>query len=111
MISAGPYLLYQLQFIERQIIVPVGRVEYESVMQNYAYEGGTNKAIAQLLRADVGAMIYLNFMEPRSAGQMSSNYGIKRTYLIATITTATDRTKKNFDLSERAWRAGFRFEY
>ncbi|MBI2607199.1 MAG: hypothetical protein HYW49_14080 [Deltaproteobacteria bacterium] len=111
MISAGPYLFYQLQLVERQFLVPIGRIEYESVMQNYAYEGGKNNAITQLLRADAGAMIYLNFMEPRSAGQMSANYGIKRTYLTATITTATDRAKKNIDLSERTWRAGFRFEY
>lgn len=111
LIPVGGYLQYQLHYIDRQWVVPFAKAEYETIIQNYQYEGSSNKGINQLLRADAGALIYLNFLEPWAAGAMQANYGIKRTYLSASFTYSKDMTQKTFDLSERNWRVGFRFEY
>ncbi len=111
LIPAAAYFQYQMHYVDKQWVVPIAKAEYEVVVQNYQYEGSSNKGINQILRADAGALIYMNFLEPWAAGAMQANYGVKRTYLSATFTFANDMTKKTFDLSEKNWRVGFRFEY
>ncbi len=111
LIPAAAYLQYQFRYIDKQWIVPTVKAEYEAIMQNYQYEGNSNKGLNQLTRVDAGALIFLNFMDPWSAGEMNASYGVKRTYLTATFSYSKDLTKKTFDLSEKNWRVGFRFEY
>lgn len=110
--TLGPYVQYEGQFFARQIVVPAVKAGYEVARINYSFSGNKVQDIRALPRLDLGLLIYLNFLEPRSAGLMQSNYGIKRTYLSAYYSLASDPSKKDIDLTERgAYRVGFRFEF
>lgn len=111
-LTLGPYISYRGQFFTRQLIVPTIKVGYEAVRVNYAYAGNKVKDLRTAPRIDLGFLVYLNFLEPSSAGLMQSNYGIKRTYLMALYSMAPDSSKKDVNLTESgAIRAGFRFEF
>lgn len=110
--TLGPYVQYEGAFFARQIVVPAIKAGYEVARINYSFAGKRVRDIRAMPRLDLGLLIYLNFLEPRSAGLMQSNYGIKRTYLSAYYSLASDPSKKDIDLTERgSYRVGFRFEF
>ncbi len=111
LLTMGPYLNYQLKFFDKQWIVPTGQVKQEIVVQNYAYTGNKNRDLSFVGRLDLGAMIYLNFLDKDDSSQMSANYGVKHTYLMAFWTVAHDFSNTRLKLSEHSYRGGFKFEF
>lgn len=109
--SAAPHILYEAALIPRQWVVPIVKFDYEFVHYGYTFQNHNITGFKQLPRIDLGVLIFLNFLEPSSAAQMSSNYGIKRTYLAGYYTLANDsQNKTDFDMSEHTFRIGLRFE-
>jgi hypothetical protein len=110
--TIGPFATYRGQFFPRQIVVPSIKAGVDLARVSYTYVTTRVRAIRAIPRFELGVLVYLNFLEPSSAGLMQSNYSVKRTYLAAWYSFATDSSKELVDLSESgAWRAGFRFEF
>lgn len=109
--SAGAYAMYQFHYVDRQWFVPFIKAQEEGIRHAYRLSGQRISGINVLTRFEAGLLFFLNFLEPSSAGDMYSVYGVKRTYFSASYTLATDSTRKDFDMSEATYRAGVRFEF
>lgn len=111
MISGGPYLAYQFTYFRKQWVSPIIRGGLDFFHHDYVYAGNRISGSHEVARIDVGLLIFLNIIEPDAAGQMMSNWNIKRTYLAGFFTIARDLKPADFDLSERNFKIGFRFEF
>lgn len=109
--SAGAYAMYQFNYINNQWVVPFIKIQQEGIRHAYRVGAQRVSGINILTRIEAGLLVYLNFIEPGAAGDMYSFHGIKRTYLVGSYTSATDSTKKDFDMSESTYRGGLRFEF
>lgn len=110
-LTANPHVAYEGIFLQKQWVVPTARLGYEQVRYSYSFQNHSVQGFKQLPRLDLGALIYLNLLEPASAAEMSGDYGIKRTYLGAYYTIINDSSKQDFNMSDHAFRVVLRFEH
>ena len=111
LVSAGASAQYQLMAVERQWIIPTGRGSIEVYKPLFKYEGNKPKYVPTVARADIGALIYLNFLDSDASASLKADYDVKRLYLSAYYSFAHDFSGGEVLLGEHTWRAGFRFEY
>lgn len=109
--SGTPYVQYQAHFLIDQWIVPTVRAGYQTIYYHYKFFDEWITGRTSMPRIDFGAMLFLNMLDPDSAGSMNSEWGLKRCYLTVFYSIAADGTQKDFDLSDHALRAGLRFEF
>jgi hypothetical protein len=110
--SFGPTAIYELSLVARQWVVPFAALGYEFLRYNFSYNNTQVKGTRTMPRVSAGLLFFLNPLEPSAAGQMLSSYGIKRSYLSVAYTIATPSGgSDNIDFTDRAFRAGLRFEY
>ncbi len=110
--GVGVVSQYQFHYIHGQWVVPFIEVGATELRYNYVFAGSRIKGFKTTGHADVGLSIFLNFLEPSSAGDMYGNYGVRRTYLNASFGVTRDGQKsRHFDLSEENFKVGLRFEF
>jgi len=108
--SLGGSIKYQLKFMRSQIFVPF--VGYEAQMIHYSFfeETGLGSGWTSTQGPTFGGMLLLNWMEPSSAHNLFSEYGIKRSYLVGEAKLlAADNAL--FDTEGTAIYFGLRMEY
>lgn len=81
-LSVGGSLKYQLRFMRSQILVPFAGFEAQMIRYSFLEETGLGTGWTTSSGPTLGAMLLLNWMEPSSAHNLFSEYGIKRSYLV-----------------------------
>ncbi len=80
--SVGVSAKYQLKFMRSQYVVPFVGFEAQMIHYNFVPETGIGTGWTLSSGPTFGAMLLMNWMEPSSAHNLFSEYGIKRTYLV-----------------------------
>ena len=109
--AVRPNVRYEAAFLPKQWVVPTAGFGMEMLRYNYSVTNQHVSGFKTMPRFDVGLLFFLNVLEPSSAADMDTNWGIKKTYLSAFYSVANDTSKKDFNMSENQWRFGFRFEH
>lgn len=110
-LSVGALASYRARFVPRQWVVPFGRGGVEFLRYAYHYNNARITGTRFMPRLEAGLDIYLNAFDPSSAGNMYAEYSVLRSFLSVAYSVTHDSSKKDFDLSDRALRAGVRFEF
>jgi hypothetical protein len=84
--SIGGQVRYQARFFREQILVPFAGFQLESLAYRYS---GNQVARTTLQGPIFGGMLLLNALEPSAAGDIFSNHGISRSYLVAELRALT----------------------
>ena len=111
-LTGGAYLSYQFHYFSGQWVVPYVQAGMHMARYSYNFFDNVVSGRKVLPRADLGVLIYLNFLDVESAGDMYGNYGITRTYLSVSWSMTSDRKPNDkLNLEGQSIRAGLRFEF
>ncbi len=105
--SIGGLIRYQARFFREQIVVPTVGFQFESLAYRY---GNWQTARTTLQGPVFGGMLLLNWFEKESAGDLYTNYGISRSYLVAELRTLSGGDEL-IDVSGSSLFFGLRIEY
>lgn len=81
-LSVGFSAKYQLKFMRSQVFVPFAGFEAQMIHYAFHAETGLGSGWTTSTGPTFGGLLLLNWMEPSSAHNLYSDYGIKRTYLV-----------------------------
>ncbi len=109
--SLRPNVRYEAAFLPKQWVVPTIGAGLELLRYAYTFQNAHVGGFKTMPRIDIGALFFLNILEPNSAADMDANWGIRKTYLAAYYSVSNDTSKRDFNMSENTWRVGFRFEH
>ncbi len=110
-LSLGPYASYQFNYWYNQWVAPTVKGGMDFVYYSYKYQSKEVKGNRFIPKFEAGFLVFLNFLEPSSAGNLETNFDIRRTYLSATYAVAMDSAKTDIDLSDATYKLGVRFEF
>jgi hypothetical protein len=108
--SGGLQARYQLRFLYEQILVPTVAFHFEHL--RYSLKSGASGGL-NIMGPSFGAMLLLNALDPferDAGGSFYSNFGIKRTYLLAEGRTMAGSDAK-LSVSGNSLYFGIRLEY
>lgn len=108
--SLGFSAKYQLKFMHSQVLVPFVGFEAQMIRYSFHEETGLGTGWTTTTGPTFGGMLLLNWMEPSSAHNLFSEWGIRRTYLVgeAKLLKADDAL---FSVDGTAIYFGMRMEY
>lgn len=109
--SLHPNIRYEAAYLPKQWVVPTVGAGMEFLRYAYTFQNKHIGGFKTMPRFDIGALIFLNLLEPTSAADMESNWGVKKTYLSLCYSVSNDTGKRDFNMSDSQWRFGFRFEH
>jgi hypothetical protein len=102
---------YRARFIPRQWVVPYVRGGAEGLRYAYHFSNNRIHGYRVMPRLEGGLELFLNILDPSSAGEMYGNYSATRSYLGVGYSITNDSSKKDFNLSDRALRFSIRVEF
>lgn len=110
-----PYIGYRADIFKNQILVPYGKLGlgYAYIHEEIQVADGKREASYNYLGLDlsVGAELWLNYIDRKSARSLDTSTGINNVYLLLEYLKSRDLGAKYANLSREELRLGMRFEF
>jgi hypothetical protein len=108
------YFAYRADFMKNQILVPFGRIGYETTFVTQSSGTGASRSGVRIYKGLVvagGLELCLNPFEPRTARMFDGNIGVNNSYLLVEYLKSSRQGATQPDLERSEWRFGLRLEF